>query len=161
MTTSRPDRSDDGNGLSIRTAERADLLAVVRIENASFSQPWPYDAFERFLGDPGFLVAAENGTDVVGYVVADVASNYGRELGHIKDIAVHPERRGEGVGSELLTRSIAVLAARGADTVKLEVRRTNDGAKQLYREFGFEPLRRVPGYYEDDEDAIIMIRKLD
>lgn len=161
MTTSpsRPDRSDDG--FSIRKAERADLLAVVRVENAAFSQPWPYDAFERFLGEPGFLVAVESETDVVGYVVADITSNYGRELGHIKDIAVHPERRGEGVGSALLSRSIAALAARGADTVKLEVRRSNDGAKRLYREFGFEPLRRVPGYYDDDEDAIIMIRKLE
>ncbi len=86
---------------------------------------------------------------------------YGRTLGHIKDIAVHPDRRGDGVGSALLRRSIAVLAARGSDTIKLEVRRSNDGAKRLYRSFGFEPLRRVPGYYEDGEDAIIMIRKLE
>ncbi|RKD95994.1 ribosomal protein S18-alanine N-acetyltransferase [Halopiger aswanensis] len=159
MTTSIPDRGDDA--LSIRPAERADLLAVVRIENASFSQPWPYDAFERFLGEPGFLVAVKGDTEVVGYVISDVSSTYGRELGHVKDIAVHPEQRGDGIGSALLSRSIAVLAARGADSIKLEVRRTNDGAKRLYREFGFEPLRRVPDYYEDDEDAIIMIRKLE
>ncbi|GAB3671324.1 ribosomal protein S18-alanine N-acetyltransferase [Halopiger thermotolerans] len=159
MTTSIPDHGDDA--LSIRPAERADLLAVVRIENASFSQPWPYDAFERFLGEPGFLVAVRDGTEVAGYVVSDVSSTYGRELGHVKDIAVRPERRGDGIGSALLSRSIAVLAAHGADSIKLEVRRTNDGAKRLYREFGFEPLRRVPDYYEDDEDAIIMIRKLE
>ncbi|AEH38007.1 ribosomal protein S18-alanine N-acetyltransferase [Halopiger xanaduensis] len=159
MTTSIPDRGDDA--FAIRPAERADLLAVVRIENASFAQPWPYDAFERFLGEPGFLVATKGDTEVVGYVISDVSSTYGRELGHIKDVAVHPEHRGDGVGSALLSRSIAVLASRGADSIKLEVRRTNDGAKRLYREFGFEPLRRVPDYYEDDEDAIIMIRKLE
>ncbi|WP_244510270.1 ribosomal protein S18-alanine N-acetyltransferase [Natronobacterium texcoconense] len=157
MTVQFPaDRNDD---LSIRPAKRADLLAVVRIENASFPQPWPHEAFERFLGEPGFLVAVSDGA-VVGYVVGDVVSNVGRQLGHIKDVAVHPDRRGNGVGSALLSRSIPVLAAHGADSVKLEVRESNDGAKHLYRKFGFEPLRRVPDYY-DGEDAIVMIRKLE
>ncbi|MDS0476789.1 ribosomal protein S18-alanine N-acetyltransferase [Natrinema sp. 1APR25-10V2] len=150
---------EDGDEVSIRPAERADLLAVVRIENDSFSQPWPYDAFERFLGEPGFLVAQTDG-EIAGYVVADVTQQIGRTLGHVKDIAVHADHRGAGVGSALLSRSLGVLAARGAETVKLEVRRSNDGAKRLYREFGFEPLRRVSGYYGNDEDAIVMIRKL-
>ncbi|WP_265109134.1 ribosomal protein S18-alanine N-acetyltransferase [Halosolutus halophilus] len=152
--------SNGTEGLSIRPAERADLLAVVRIENASFSQPWPYDAFERFLGEPGFLVATRDGR-VAGYVVADVTENFGRDLGHIKDIAVHPDRRDSGIGSALLSQAIGVLGAYGADTVKLEVRESNEDAKRLYREFGFEPLRRVPGYYDNEEDAIVMLRKLD
>ncbi|SEW17868.1 ribosomal protein S18-alanine N-acetyltransferase [Natrinema salifodinae] len=157
MTTPAP---KDGEAVSIRPAERADLLAVVRIENASFSQPWPYDAFDRFLGEPGFLVAETDG-EIAGYVVADVTQKLGRSLGHVKDIAVHPDHRGDGVGSALMSRSLGVLAAHGADTVKLEVRRSNDGAKRLYREFGFEPLRRVPGYYGNGEDAIVMLRNLD
>ncbi|MDQ2051190.1 ribosomal protein S18-alanine N-acetyltransferase [Natronolimnohabitans sp. A-GB9] len=152
--------ADDGSGLSIRPAKRADLLAVVRIENESFPQPWPYDAFERFLGEPGFLVAVQNG-EIAGYVVADVNRNFGRQLGHVKDIAVDPDCRGSGIGTALLRRSLAVLAAHGADSVKLEVRRSNEGAKRLYREFDFEPLRRVPGYYENGEDAIVMVRKLE
>ncbi|WP_254762313.1 ribosomal protein S18-alanine N-acetyltransferase [Natrinema marinum] len=150
---------EDGDEVSIRPAERADLLAVVRIENDSFAQPWPYDAFEQFLGEPGFLVA-QTGGEIAGYVVADVTQQVGRSLGHVKDIAVHTDHRGAGVGSALLSRSLGVLAARGAETVKLEVRRSNDEAKRLYRQFGFEPLRRVPGYYGNDEDAIVMIRKL-
>lgn len=150
----------DADGFEIRPAERADLLAVVRIENESFSQPWPYDAFERFLGDPGFLVAVANG-DVAGYIVADVTRRFGRNLGHVKDVAVHPEYRNAGVGSSLLRRAVAVLSIHGADSVKLEVRRSNEGAKHLYRKFGFEPVRRVPGYYEDGEEAVVMVRDLE
>lgn len=160
MTTPVSGADDGTDGLSIRPAERADLLAVVRIENESFPQPWPYDAFERFLGEPGFLVALE-GEEVAGYVVADVNRQFGRQLGHVKDVAVHPDHRGSGVGTALLTRAIAVMTARGADSVKLEVRRSNDGAKRLYRRFGFEPMRRVPDYYGNDEDAIVMVRKLE
>ncbi|WP_137289446.1 ribosomal protein S18-alanine N-acetyltransferase [Natronorubrum halophilum] len=160
MTTQAPGIGNGDDGFAVRPAERADLLAVVRIETESFSQPWPYDAFERFLGEPGFLVAVEGATAVTGYIVADITQNFGQQLGHVKDIAVHPDYRGTGIGSALLSRSLAVLTARGADTVKLEVRRSNDDAKRLYREFGFEPLRFVPDYYGDDEDAIVMIRKL-
>ncbi|ELY48988.1 ribosomal protein S18-alanine N-acetyltransferase [Natronorubrum bangense] len=160
MTTQAPGIGD-GGGLSIRAAERADLLAVARIENESFAQPWPYNAFERFLGEPGFLVALDGADAIVGYIVADVTQNFGQRLGHVKDIAVYPDRRGTGVGTALLTQALAVLAAHGAETVKLEVRCSNDGAKRLYREFGFEPLRLAPGYYEDGEDAIVMIRKLE
>lgn len=158
MTIRAPPVCDDEH--AIRPAERADLLAVVSIEKASFPQPWPYDAFERFVDEPGFLVAQQNGA-VAGYVVADVTHTIGRSLGHVKDIAVHPSHRGCGVGSALLSRSLAVLAAHGADSVKLEVRQSNEGAKRLYRRFGFEPLRLVTGYYADDEDAIVMIRRLE
>lgn len=149
-----------GDDLSVRPAERVDLLAVVSIENASFDQPWPYDAFEGFLGTPGFLVAERDG-QVAGYVVADVGRSLGHRFGHVKDIAVHPDCRGEGVGSVLLAHALGVLAGRGADSVKLEVRRSNERAQRLYREFDFEPLRVVAGYYHDDEDAIVMVRSLE
>ncbi|GAB3037132.1 ribosomal protein S18-alanine N-acetyltransferase [Natronobiforma cellulositropha] len=149
-----------GEGVTVRQAERADLLAVYRIETASFPQPWPYDAFECFLGEPGFLVAVD-GKRVVGYVVADVTRSYGRGLGHVKDVAVHPDRRGRGVGSLLLARALFVLTLDGATSVKLEVRESNHRAQRLYESFGFETLRRVHQYYDDGEDALVMIRELE
>jgi ribosomal-protein-alanine N-acetyltransferase len=146
----------------IRPAERADLLAVMRIEKASFPQPWPYDAFQRFVGRPGFLVADDraggpDGDPVVGYVVSDVIRNYGRPLGHVKDIAVHPDRRGEGIGRALLERALSTLSE--ARSIKLEVRESNRVAIDLYRDYGFEPLRRRPRYYDDGEDAVVMVRE--
>ena len=147
-------------GVTIRPAERADLLAVLRIEKASFTQPWPYDAFEHFLGEPGFLVAVETGEAVVGYAVADVTPTYGGDLGHLKDLAVHPHRRGQGIGAAVLSEALSALAVQGATSVKLEVRASNDSAMRLYRQFGFESLRRVTGYYADGEDAIVMLSEL-
>jgi ribosomal-protein-alanine N-acetyltransferase len=145
-----------GDGLRIRQAERADLLAVHRIEQASFPQPWPFDAFERYLDEPGFLVADREA--VVGYVVADSVPNHGRPLGHIKDIAVREQQRGAGIGSTLLERALGVLDARGVSSVKLEVRESNTGAQRLYREFGFVHRRTVPRYYSDGEDALVLVR---
>ena len=153
MTTTTPRETPDPE---IRPAVRADLLEVFRIEQASFPQPWPFSAFERFLDAPGFLVALDDG--VVGYVVADTVPNHGRPLGHVKDIAVRPDQRGEGVGATLLERALSVLAREGTSRVKLEVRAGNDAAIRLYRGFGFSHHHTVPRYYDDGEDALVMLR---
>jgi ribosomal-protein-alanine N-acetyltransferase len=158
MTT--PASEVDGTPLRVREAVQADLLAVYRIEKASFPQPWPFAAFEQYVGEPAFLVA-EVGPGVAGYVVADSVPNHGRPLGHVKDIAVHPDYRGEGIGSTLLERALAKLAARGTASVKLEVRETNDAARALYEDFGFVHRRTVPRYYDDGDDAHVMVRSLD
>jgi len=144
---------------TVRQAVAADLLAVYRIEKASFPQPWPFSAFERYVGEPGFLVAdIEDG--VAGYVVADSVPNHGRPLGHVKDIAVHPDRRGEGLGTKLLRRVLGVLDAEGVASVKLEVRDSNDGAMELYRDFGFVHRRTIPRYYDNGDDALVMVADL-
>lgn len=139
----------------MRKAEESDLLAVYRIEQACFPQPWPYASFERFVGEPAFLVATREDA-VLGYIVADVTPNYGRDLGHVKDLAVHPEAQGAGVGRRLLTAALVRLTTAGAAVVKLEVRAGNAPAKSLYHDVGFEPVRQIPGYYDDGEAAVIM-----
>jgi len=146
-------------GLDVRRAREADLPAVERIEAASFGNPWPTAAFERFVGDPGFLVADDGGR-VVGFVLGDVVPNQGRPLGHVKDLAVDPDRRNEGVGTTLLSRVLMVLAQSGVVSVKLEVRESNESARSLYRQFGFEPVHQVTGYYDDGEDAVVLVSEL-
>jgi ribosomal-protein-alanine N-acetyltransferase len=98
--------------------------------------------------------------NVVGFVLADVVPNQGRPLGHVKDLAVHPQRRNEGVGSTLLSRALMVLSQAGVVSVKLEVREGNEAARGLYEEFGFEPVHRVSEYYDDDEDAVVLVSEL-
>jgi len=174
VTTPAPD------AISIRPAERADLLAIYRIEQDAFPQPWPFRAFEGFLGRPGFLVAVdEHGVgslgavdgvtdqagsastgEVRGYVIADVVTEFGRKIGHVKDLAVAPGWRGRGVGSRLLDRGLSVLVAGGATRAKLEVRVDNEGARSLYADFGFTTKRVVRGYYEDEQDALLLVADL-
>jgi len=161
-TDSTPAAAADPPGVSIRGAERADLLAVFRIEKSSFEQPWPFSAFEGLLDKPGFLIAHDETArePVVGYVVADTVPTRGQSLGHVKDLAVHPDRRGQGIGRALLTRALGHLRIQGAGTVKLEVRPSNEPARSLYRASGFEHARTVSGYYDDGEDALVLTREL-
>ncbi|WP_256685163.1 ribosomal protein S18-alanine N-acetyltransferase [Halococcus qingdaonensis] len=165
MTPSRTDRVTTVEPTRTREAVRADLLAVFRIEKASFAQPWPYRAFERFLGIPGFLVVdvddgGETGA-IAGYVVADSERQRGRPVGHLKDIAVDPSYRGRGIGATLLERALDAMYRQQVGRVKLEVRESNEPALALYRQYGFVHRSTATGYYADGEDALVLVREFD
>jgi len=163
VTTATPDGADSATGLRIRTAERADLLEVHRIEQAVFPQPWPFSALESYLGEAGFLVAeadTDDGPRVAGYIIADTVPNHGTPLGHVKDLAVRTDHRRGGVATALLKRALSLLETVGASSAKLEVRADNTGARRLYRRFGFEHRKTIPNYYSNGEDALVMVRLL-
>lgn len=128
-----------------------------RIEQSAFPQPWPAAAFEQYIGRPGFLVADDGA--VTGYIVADVVEGHSRPTGHVKDLAVRADRRREGIASGLLSRASDILSEH-VETVKLEVRASNDGAIDLYRRHGFTYRRRLPGYYANGEDALVLMRSV-
>lgn len=153
MTTVSP----SSPGSRLRQARREDLSAVYRIEQTAFPQPWPFAAFEQYVGQPGFLVADDGG--VVGYIVADVVQGHGRRVGHIKDLAVRADRRREGIATGLLTRAVEVLSDH-TEAVKLEVRESNTAAINLYRHHGFTYRRRLPEYYANGEDALVLVRSV-
>lgn len=149
--------------VTVEPARESDVMPVFRIETATFADPWSYGAFRQFLGADGFLVArdADAARPVVGFVIGTPVSCHGQPTGHIKNLAVRPDRREEGIGTALLEAAIDVLLSAGAETVTLEVRRENTAARSLYRSLGFEHLRTVEGYYGDGEDALVLVLRVD
>ena len=150
------DSAVDTGDVEIRRARRADLLSISRLEKRVFDQPWAYSAFEGFVGEPAFLLA-ERDDDLLGYVVADWMPNAGGNLGHIKDLAVAPDARRNGLGRLLLRHAVSRLLVEGVTNIKLEVRASNTPAKRLYADEGFEAIRRIPRYYSDGETALVLV----
>ena len=152
--------------VQIRRAVRADLLAMLRIERASFSDPWSEEtlatalALDRML----VLVADERGDapgdgapKLVGYVVALVIA----PDAEIADLAVAPGARRRGVGRALLARGLEELAAMDVRAVHLEVRESNMEARTLYESTGFTAVGRRRGYYRRPiEDALLLKREI-
>lgn len=132
-----------------------DLDAVLRIEVASFSEPWTREMFEAEL-IPGVslaLVARSDADTLLGYLCGSIIED---EF-HISNIAVDPQSRRRGVGRILLLSALGKASQHGARTASLEVRASNRAAQSLYRTFGFTVLGRRRQYYtEPVEDAIIM-----
>jgi len=135
----------------------ADLDEVMVIERRSFSAPWEESTFRGLMRRPSAaLLVAETDDELTGYSVMW----FGADEGELGDIAVVPERRGEGIGRRLLRESISVAVSRGTRSLCLEVRESNDGARRLYERVGFSVVGVRKQYYaEPVEDAIVM--KLD
>ena len=72
--------------------------------------------------------------------------------GVVDNLFVVPERRGEGVGSALLSAAERALGEAGATTVGLEAMAANDGARTFYRGRGYD-LHRVLLTKPIDEDG--------
>ncbi len=145
----------------IRTANPADLDAIMAIENASFpTDAWSSQAMAAELAtDHSHYLVDEEAGAVVGY--AGLRSVRGNPDADIQTIALLEARRGEGRGRAMLRGLLAEASARGAREVFLEVRADNPAAEALYLSEGFEEIGRRPRYYQpDDVDAIVMKVKL-
>lgn len=137
----------------------SDLDGVMEIEKVSFPTPWSREMFiEDFPRDfSDTLVAAGTGDEILGYAVCWTIAGES----HLLNIAVHPARRGQGIGRALLTECIRRAARAGASVIYLEVRAGNDAAQRLYRSMGFEFRGIRKGYYTDTaEDAVIFDREV-
>ncbi|QZA88721.1 ribosomal protein S18-alanine N-acetyltransferase [Salinarchaeum sp. IM2453] len=143
-------------GITIRDVTRADLPQIERIEQQAFPNPWPRTSFERYLDADSFLVAESEDGTVCGYVLADATIANNINIGHIKNIAVAVQYRGNGIGTRLLQHAIATLAITGVTIVMLEVRKTNHNARKLYERVGFSAVEVRSNYYQDGSDAIVM-----
>ena len=140
--------------LTIRPAGLADADRLVPLERRCFTDPWSALGFGELLVGPfGFGLVAEQGRTVTGYLIGRAISGEGEIL----NLAVAPESRRLGVGSQLLEAALGLLVTRGAREVFLEVRATNTAAQQLYLRRGFLELGRRSAYYRlPVEDAIVL-----
>jgi ribosomal protein S18 acetylase RimI-like enzyme len=75
-----------------------------------------------------------------------LASLVAERTGHITQICVAPSRRGQGIGYEMLRRSLLAFAEHGCDRVSLTVTAANQEAIRLYQHVGFTLRRNFAAY---------------
>ena len=141
----------------IRNFTISDLHPLLDIEHQAFPKS-PYDGTTflnlQWMYPQSFLVYVEKDIGereerLWGYIVFSLD-------GHIISLAVHPEKRRKGIGSQLL-RSVTHYPH--IKKVWAEVRVSNQRAQTFYQRMGFETIGRLPNYY-GDEDALIIQRLL-
>ena len=99
---------------------------------------------DRVAGDPAFrpdlsLVALIHG-QAAGFVTNEEESdNPGR--GYLSQVGVHPQWRGQGLGSILVMRSLQAWQEARKEEVILHVNVNNPGAIRLYEQLGFVPVK--------------------
>jgi N6-L-threonylcarbamoyladenine synthase len=141
----------------IREANSLDLPEIMKLEIASFANDaWPEATFHSELDAPHtYYILALDGEDLVGY--AGLSKLAGSDQADIQTIAVREDKRGLGIGRQLMDALTLEAKTRGAKQIFLEVRADNSVAQKLYKVFGFKQIGTRKKYYQPDGvDAFIM-----
>jgi ribosomal-protein-alanine N-acetyltransferase len=147
-------------GLIERILTAADLDGVLEIEAGSFNNPTTREWYERELARPEVCFIYVLRTPAVR-VAAFCAFWRVADQAHINNLAVRPELRGRGLGSQMLEAIVAEARGLGAEGLTLEVRRSNIAAQRLYSRAGFREAGVRKNYYTQPvEDALVLVKSL-
>lgn len=142
--------------MTIVKLEKNHVPQIAEIEKCCFSDPWNEESIASELENrlSLWLVALE-GDRVAGYVGSQTV------LGEadMMNIAVHPDFRRKGIGEALVKKLIAELSQRGCHSLTLEVRVSNEPAKNLYEKLGFVMVGRRKNYYFHPREDADILRK--
>lgn len=140
--------------MDIRQGGPRDLEGIYALEVESFASPWSKESLALDLKNPlsHYVVLEEDG-DLLAYGAFMVLA----DEGHILNLAVAKDYRGQGHGKTLMEAMIQAAKDRGVRAMTLEVRPSNKPALGLYDFYGFEIKGRRKNYYGDNhEDAYIL-----
>ncbi|MGB6429529.1 MAG: ribosomal protein S18-alanine N-acetyltransferase [Candidatus Acidiferrales bacterium] len=142
--------------IRVRPVEPRDAAGITVVAaDSPGAAPWSANQYQDAArGDyQGWL--AEQDTIVVGFVFTRIAAD---EV-EILNLAVAPDRRRQGIASQLIARALEAAKESGAARAYLEVRPSNRAAIALYRKHGLAPAGRRACYYSSPvEDALVLSR---
>ena len=95
------------------------------------------------------------GDKVLGYI--NYSLIYDRM--ELDNIYVEEKRRKEGIGKKMMSYLVAVAIDSHVINITLEVRVSNEVARNLYKQFGFKEVALRKFYY-GDEDGILMEKQV-
>lgn len=135
----------------------ADIDAVMAVETVVYAFPWTRGNFIDSIA-AGYWSWQRHDADgrLIGYAVA----MHALDETHLLNLTVAPAVQGRGHGRALLDQLGRECRARGQRSLWLEVRRSNEAARRLYRRRGFAEVGERKAYYPaalgQREDAIVM-----
>ena len=130
--------------------------AVAELEKLCFSAPWSESSIIYELTNPlsVWLVAVDD-TEVIGYVGSQTVL----DAADMMNLAVAPAHRRHGVAEKLILSLEEALRVKGAASLTLEVRCSNEPAVALYKKMGFEQVGCRPNYYRNPKEDALILRK--
>lgn len=128
---------------------------IMRIERDLFSSQWPRSIFKAELKENPFahyyIIKYEG--KVVGYAGLWLLM----EGAQVTNIAISSDYQGKRLGKALFSFIYQKAMTSGCESLSLEVRKSNEVAQNMYRQFGMTISGIRKEYYTDNrEDALIM-----
>ncbi len=144
--------------LEIRKANEKDIAKIAKLEEVTFPLPWSEASIRHDVteSDIALVLVAELDGEFAGY--ADVWEIAGEA--QLNNIAVCESARGRHVGQKLMEGLFERLIEAGDSQISLEVRPSNTPAVGLYYKLGFVEAGRREGYYLDNNEDALILRKM-
>ena len=127
---------------------------IMEIHNLSFDNKWNIQSMETMceIENYSFIIIKTN-NEILGYIILyDTLDSF-----DLFEIAVKNDHRNQGLGTKLLK----ALFVKTDKDIFLEVNEINVKALGLYEENGFVRISLRKNYYNDNKNAIIMVKKYD
>jgi len=138
--------------------EMNDIDEILVLEKIVYKTPWNRTMFETEVSGNEYahmFVMVEN-SHIIGYAGAWMVS----DAATITKVTIMPPLQGKGLGKILFEDLLTRIEASGCLYITLEVRVSNTRAQNLYTSHGFKNKGIRKGYYDDGEDAIVMVKYL-
>jgi len=136
-----------------RAATLEDIDALTSLEEQCFDDDRiSRRQFRHLLTRANAAVLVEERT---GRIVGDVVVLFSRatSVARLYSLAVAPDTRGEGLGKELMRAAEQVAWANHRAYIRLEVRKDNTSAIELYEQLGYRRFGEWEDYYDDHAAA--------
>ena len=146
----------------VRPVRPEELAQVIAIERSAHAHPWSDALVAQELEHAWstVLCAIETEGARAGRIAGFVVFWSVHDEIQILDIAVAPVDRRRGIARRLLEELERRARERRRALLTLEVRRTNTAARGLYLAQGFREVGLRARYYDDGEDAFVLVKDL-
>jgi ribosomal protein S18 acetylase RimI-like enzyme len=148
-------------GYDVRPLTVSQLDECWRLDQRCFvdGEAYSRDTFEYLLTAPecvAYRCVTSRGS-MVGFVIGLVEPDH---TGHITTIGVAPDHRRRNLAKRLMLRAEEGFRRRSVRLTRLEVRSINVFAQQLYLSLGYTVTQRLPKYYSNGGDGLLMVKSL-
>jgi len=146
----------------IRPLTISQLDECWRLDQRCFvdGEAYSRETFEYLLTAPEAVAyrAATSSGAMAGFVIGLVEPDH---TGHITTVGVAPEHRRRQLANRLMAEVERGFKERQVRLVRLEVRSLNIPAQKLYQRLGYSVTQRLPKYYSNGGDGLLMLKSLD
>ncbi len=151
-----------GSKYDIRPLTISQLDECWKLDQRCFvdGEAYSCETFEYLLTAPESVSyrAVTPGGIMVGFVIGLVEPDH---TGHVTTVGVAPEHRRQQLARRLMLQVEEGFRRRSVRIVRLEVRSLNTAAQKVYEKLGYTITQRLPKYYSNGGDGLLMLKSLD
>ncbi len=139
--------------MNVRTYAAKDAERLINLWSKVFPNDPPHNdptlVLQKKLAVDNLIFVIEDGADLIGACMA----GYDGHRGWLYSVAVLPESRRAGAGTQLVKKAMQALNQLGCQKINLQIRADNTEVKSFYQSLGFDIEERLSmGYLNKQGD---------